>query len=41
LDDVANADQRRDIVAWVNQQIAIYPRNDFVVTSRPSHFPAI
>lgn len=35
LDEVANATQRRDIVTWVNQQIAIYPRNDFVVTSRP------
>jgi hypothetical protein len=35
LDEVANADQRRDIVAWINQQIAVYPRNDFVVTSRP------
>ncbi|MFI5893770.1 NACHT domain-containing protein [Actinoplanes sp. NPDC051513] len=35
LDEVANADQRRDIVAWVNQQIAVHPRNDFVVTSRP------
>lgn len=35
LDEVANAEQRRDIVAWANEQIAIYPRNDFVVTSRP------
>ncbi|GAA3341568.1 hypothetical protein GCM10020358_33440 [Amorphoplanes nipponensis] len=35
LDEVANAAERRDIVAWVNQQIAVYPRNDFVVTSRP------
>jgi len=35
LDEVANAAQRHDIVAWVNQQIAVYPRNDFVVTSRP------
>ncbi|GAA2475511.1 NACHT domain-containing protein [Winogradskya humida] len=35
LDEVANADQRRDIVAWVNERIALHPRNDFVVTSRP------
>ena len=35
LDEVANAEERRDIVAWANQQIAVYPRNDFVVTSRP------
>ncbi|MCU7722651.1 NACHT domain-containing protein [Actinoplanes sp. KI2] len=35
LDEVASADKRRAVVAWVNQQVAIFPRNDFVVTSRP------
>jgi ribosomal protein S16/energy-coupling factor transporter ATP-binding protein EcfA2 len=35
LDEIANVNERHDIVRWVNTQIAVYPRNDFVVTSRP------
>nr|WP_296076877.1 NACHT domain-containing protein [uncultured Actinoplanes sp.] len=35
LDEVASTDRRRDIVAWVEKQIALNARNDFVVTSRP------
>mgnify|MGYP004488515513 CR=1 FL=1 len=35
LDEVAHAGHRRDVVAWVNEQIALHPRNDFVVSSRP------
>jgi hypothetical protein len=35
LDEVAGETHRRDVVAWVNAQIAVYPGNDFVVTSRP------
>ncbi|RBQ17994.1 hypothetical protein DP939_21720 [Spongiactinospora rosea] len=35
LDEVAGEDHRRAIVDWVSAQIIRYPRNDFVITSRP------
>ena len=35
LDEVATQEHRRKIADWVETQIFRYPRNDFVVTSRP------
>ncbi|RFS86053.1 NACHT domain-containing protein [Actinomadura spongiicola] len=35
LDEVADADARRRVVRWVEDQISRYPGNAFVVTSRP------
>lgn len=35
LDEVADADLRRQVVAWVQKQMAAYGQNRFVVTSRP------
>ncbi|MFI0485667.1 NACHT domain-containing protein [Actinomadura sp. 9N215] len=35
LDEVADADDRRRVVRWVEDQISRYPGNTFVVTSRP------
>jgi hypothetical protein len=35
LDEVAGDLDRRMVSSWVERQIAQYPRNDFVVTSRP------
>ncbi len=35
LDEVANAEDRQAATAWIDRQIALYPRNDYVVTSRP------
>ncbi|GAA2724016.1 NACHT domain-containing protein [Actinocorallia aurantiaca] len=35
LDEVADGGDRRRVVRWVDTQIARYPRNSFVVTSRP------
>jgi NACHT domain len=39
LDEVARTDDRRAVAGWVEQQIAAYPGNHFVVTSRPHGLP--
>jgi hypothetical protein len=39
LDEVARADDRSAVADWVGRQIAGYPRNHFVVTSRPYGLP--
>jgi hypothetical protein len=35
LDEVAGQTDRRAVADWVERQIGQYPRNDFVITSRP------
>ncbi|MCG5218602.1 NACHT domain-containing protein [Streptosporangium soli] len=35
LDEVADHDKRKRVVRWVEEQIARYPDNAFVITSRP------
>jgi hypothetical protein len=35
LDELADDEDRLSVVAWVKRQIERYPRNDYVVTSRP------
>ncbi|MFF0469457.1 NACHT domain-containing protein [Micromonospora zamorensis] len=35
LDEVVEPEDRRNVVDWVDRQIANYPNNHFVVTSRP------
>jgi len=40
LDEVARPDDRRAVADWVERQIAGYPRNHFVLTSRPYGLPA-
>ncbi|WP_455711069.1 NACHT domain-containing protein [Streptomyces nodosus] len=35
LDEVSNADDRRRTIEWVERQIARYPKNRWVLTSRP------
>src|SRR5215475_3079988 len=35
LDEVARAEDRRAVADWIGRQITRYPRNDYVVTSRP------
>lgn len=35
LDEVARAEDRRAVAAWIEHQIRLYPGNDFVITSRP------
>lgn len=35
LDEVAEPDVRKKVVAWVEKQIVSYPNNHFIVTSRP------
>ncbi|WP_237110346.1 NACHT domain-containing NTPase [Nonomuraea sp. MG754425] len=35
LDEVAGEEDRKKMVAWARAQIARYPGNDFVITSRP------
>ncbi|MFI6485039.1 NACHT domain-containing protein [Nonomuraea sp. NPDC050663] len=35
LDETADAQDRRHVVAWVQEQIRRYPGNSFVLTSRP------
>jgi hypothetical protein len=39
LDEVARADDRLAVADWVERQIAAYPGNHFVVTSRPYGLP--
>ncbi|MDX3752180.1 NACHT domain-containing protein [Streptomyces sp. AK08-02] len=38
LDEVARQDDRRALAAWVECQIALYPLNDYVLTSRPQGY---
>jgi hypothetical protein len=40
LDEVASDEDRRIVSAWVEQQIALYPGNDYVITSRPHGYRA-
>jgi energy-coupling factor transporter ATP-binding protein EcfA2 len=40
LDEVANAEERKQISAWIDEQIVHYPRCPFVVTSRPQGYHA-
>ncbi|WP_083449765.1 NACHT domain-containing protein [Actinoplanes rectilineatus] len=35
LDEVPGADERRSVVRWINEQIALFPKNDYIVSSRP------
>ncbi|MFE6039782.1 NACHT domain-containing protein [Streptomyces sp. NPDC056452] len=35
LDEVPDPDRRRAVSAWIEAQTARYPRNDFLITSRP------
>jgi hypothetical protein len=35
LDEVAGPDEQRGVADWVERQTTQYPKNDFVVTSRP------
>lgn len=35
LDEVAKPEERKKVSQWVDQQIRIYPRNEFVLTARP------
>jgi len=39
LDEVARPDDRRAVADWAERQIASYPRNHFVVASRPYGVP--
>ncbi|MFI9815679.1 NACHT domain-containing protein [Saccharothrix variisporea] len=38
LDEVASPEDRRRVSAWVERQVRQYPRNDFVLTSRPQGY---
>jgi energy-coupling factor transporter ATP-binding protein EcfA2 len=40
LDEVANAEERKYISAWIDEQIVNYPRCAFIVTSRPQGYQA-
>jgi hypothetical protein len=40
LDEVADAQKRRIVVDWVEEQFANYPRSQFIVTSRPFGYRA-
>jgi len=35
LDEIANTGQRQQMVDWVQHQMLAYPKNRFVITSRP------
>jgi hypothetical protein len=35
LDEVARQQDRRHVADWVERQIRLYPKNDYVITSRP------
>ncbi|MFF5233034.1 NACHT domain-containing protein [Dactylosporangium sp. NPDC000521] len=41
LDEVPRTTDRARVVAWVNHQIAIYPDNVFVITSRPHGYRSV
>lgn len=38
LDEVARQDDRRAVASWVQRQVARYPENDYVITSRPQGY---
>jgi hypothetical protein len=38
LDEVARAEDREGIMVWLNNQVASYPDNDYVITSRPAGY---
>lgn len=38
LDEVADQTERVQMAGWVDQQVSIYPRNRFIVTSRPAGY---
>ncbi len=38
LDEVARQNQREKVSAWVNEQIRLYPRCPFILTSRPQGY---
>lgn len=38
LDEVARPDDRRSVAHWVERQIRQYPKNDYVITSRPQGY---
>jgi hypothetical protein len=38
LDEVADEAERRTVVAWAKRQIDQYPRNQYVITSRPQGY---
>ncbi|MCP4701908.1 MAG: NACHT domain-containing protein [Gammaproteobacteria bacterium] len=40
LDEVADTEQRKKVSEWVDDQIRLYPRNPFFVTSRPQGYCA-
>jgi hypothetical protein len=40
LDEVAHRPDRRAVADWVERQIEQYPRNDYVITSRPHGYRA-
>jgi hypothetical protein len=40
LDEVARTGDRRSVADWIERQIMSYPKNDFVVTSRPHGYRA-
>jgi predicted NACHT family NTPase len=40
LDEVARPEDRRAVATWVERQMARYPQNDYVITSRPHGFHA-
>ncbi|GII88832.1 hypothetical protein Ssi03_68220 [Sphaerisporangium siamense] len=40
LDEVAREQDRENVVDWVERQIAQYPANDFIITSRPHGYHA-
>jgi energy-coupling factor transporter ATP-binding protein EcfA2 len=35
LDEVADVQARRRIASWIEKQMLVYPRNTFIITSRP------
>jgi hypothetical protein len=38
LDEVARDEDRKSVAGWVESQIRKYPKNDYVITSRPSRY---
>jgi predicted NACHT family NTPase len=38
LDEVAHQDDRAKVSAWAESQVRLYPRNDFVISSRPQGY---
>lgn len=40
LDEVAQAADRRTVADWIERQVISYPKNDFVITSRPHGYRA-